>query len=89
MFTVEKQHVSHHCMNTMLWAAFGVVFSFRLSMFWLPALTHNVGRLCAGGGLAFRLPVAEVQFIDKCSLFVLLPNVIRHAQTAAAAAACT
>lgn len=43
----------------------------------------NVGRLCAGGGLEFRLPTTEVQFIEKCSLFFLLLNVIRHAVTAA------
>jgi len=45
-------------------------------------VSANVGRLCAGGGLEFRLPVTEVQFIDKCSLFILLLNVIRHAGTA-------
>jgi len=37
----------------------------------------------------FRLPVTEVQFINKSSLFVLLLNVIRQAGTAAAAAACS
>ncbi len=31
----------------------------------------------------FRLPVTEVQFINKSSLFVLLLNIIRHAGTAA------
>jgi len=33
-------------------------------------ITANVGRLCAGGGLEFRLPITEVQFIDKYSLFI-------------------
>lgn len=48
-------------------------------------MAYNVGRLCAGGEIAFRLPITEVQFIDKCSLFILLLNVIRHAGTAAEA----
>ena len=34
-------------------------------------------------GIEFRLPVTEVQFIDKCSLLFLLLNVIRQAATAA------
>jgi hypothetical protein len=46
-------------------------------------IAGNVGRLCAGGEIAFRLPITEVQFIDKSSLFFLLLNVIRHAGTEA------
>jgi hypothetical protein len=44
-------------------------------------VTHNVGQLCAGGEIVFRLPVTEIQFIDKSSLFILLPNDIHHAET--------
>lgn len=51
------------------------------------AMTANVLRLCAGGAIAFRLLVTEVQFIDKSSLNVLLLNVIR--QAGAAVDACT
>lgn len=50
-------------------------------------MTANVLRLCAGGAIAFRLLVTEVQFIDKSSLNVLLLNVIR--QAGAAVDACT
>jgi hypothetical protein len=46
-------------------------------------MAPNGVRLCAGGGLEFRLPVTEVQFIDKCSVFILLLNVIRQAGTPA------
>ena len=35
------------------------------------------------GDFTFRLPITEVQFIGKCSLFILLLGVIRHAGTAA------
>ena len=46
-------------------------------------MSHNVERLCAGGEITFRLPETEVQFIDKCSLFILLLGSIRHAGTTA------
>jgi hypothetical protein len=46
-------------------------------------VTPNVERLCAGGEIAFHLPVTEGQFIDKSSLFILLLNVVRHAGTTA------
>jgi hypothetical protein len=59
---------------------FSRLFVVALSSF---RLTANVLRLCAGGGLEFRLPITEVQFIDKCSLFILLFDVIRHAGTTA------
>lgn len=39
-------------------------------------MAANVGRLCAGGEIEFRLPITEVQFIDKSSLFILLLGVI-------------
>ena len=45
-------------------------------------MSANVGRLCTGEETVLRQPVTEVQFIDKCSLFILLVNVIRHAGTA-------
>jgi len=43
----------------------------------------KVVRLCTGGEIAFCLPVTAAQFINECSLFVLLLNVVRHAETAA------
>jgi hypothetical protein len=46
-------------------------------------VTHNGIRLCAGEEIIFRLPAIEVQFIEKCSLFVVLLNVIRQADTEA------
>ena len=46
-------------------------------------MTHNVGRLCVGWGIAFRLPVTELQFINKYTLFVLLPCFIRRIETEA------
>lgn len=44
-------------------------------------IAANVGRLCAGGEIEFRLPITEVQFIDNCSLFVLVLGIIRQAGT--------
>jgi len=35
------------------------------------------------GNSVFRLPVTEVQFINKSSLFVPLLNGVRHAETEA------
>jgi hypothetical protein len=49
----------------------------------LGSMAHNVGRLCAGGELAFLLPITAAQFIDKSSLFGLLLGVIRPAETEA------
>jgi hypothetical protein len=45
--------------------------------------SHIVKRLCAGGEIAFRLPVTAAQFIDKSSLFILSLGIVRHAGTKA------
>jgi len=42
-----------------------------------------VGRLCAGGEIVFRLLVTAAECRNKCSLFILLSNVIRQAETEA------
>jgi len=46
-------------------------------------MTHNVDGFVQVGNSVFRLPLTEVQFINKSSLFVLLLNVIRQAGTTA------
>jgi hypothetical protein len=44
---------------------------------------YNGLELCVGGNSVFCMPVTEVQFINKISLFVPLLNVIRQAGTTA------
>jgi hypothetical protein len=46
-------------------------------------IAYNEQGFVSGVEIAFRPPITAAQFIDKSSLFVLLPNVVRHAKATA------